>query len=225
MEGLESAISTGFPSSCCSTRCGRRCPMIVPVLASWWLMRRSCGLPHTGLRPHPNRPKSLVSTNLPLTPGCSWEFLRGQEGDTWRPLVEEPPKPEGARGLEGPCRWGYWRNQTWAPIEHDEDYSTPRCFRALTTTIDLMPTFLELHGMAVPEQVHGRSLCHLLAADADHHAAVLYGGFAKDVCLTDGRYRYFRQALPESWVHHHTMIPRGSRARPRHGAAHGCPSP
>ena len=274
-------------------------------------------------------------------------------------MVEEPPKPEGARGLEGPCRWGYWRNQTWAPMERDEDYSTPRCFaraldfidrnheaqdwhlhlevfdphepfdcpqryrerygdrwdryhftwplygrldpeqddeetvrhiracyggaltmadhwlgklldkldqhgmwddtvvvlttdhghilgergywgkmqmalydelahiplivcapgsaggqrvqRALTTTIDLMPTFLELHGMAVPEQVQGRSLRHLLAADADHHEAVLYGGFAKDVCLTDGRYRYFRQALPESWVHHHTMMPRGSQ--------------
>ena len=289
----------------------------------------------------------------------SWEFLRGQEGDTWRPLVQEPPKPDGARGLEGPCRWGYWRNQTYAPMERDQDYSTPRCFeraldfidrnhdaedwhlhleafdphepfdcparyrelyddrwdryhfswplygrldpelddeetvrhiracyggaltmadhwlgklldkldehgmwddtvvvlttdhghilgehgywgkmqmalydelahiplivcapggagggrvqRALTTTIDLMPTFLELHGMAAPEQVQGRSLCHLLAADADHHEAVLYGGFGKDVCLTDGRYRYFRQALPDSWVHHHTMMPRGSQ--------------
>ena len=30
----------------------------------------------------------------------SWEFLRGQEGDTWRPLVEEPPKPKGARALD-----------------------------------------------------------------------------------------------------------------------------
>ena len=86
-----------------------------------------------------------------------------------------------------------------------------RVRRALTTTIDLMPTFLELHGAALPEQVQGRSLRHLLAADGDQHAAVLYGGFAKDVCLTDGRYRYFRQAQPESWVHHHTMMPRGSQ--------------
>ena len=59
--------------------------------------------------------------------------------------------------------------------------------------------------------MQGRSLRHLLSADADHHEAVLYGGFGKDVCLTDGRYRYFRQALPESWVHHHTMMPRGSQ--------------
>ena len=64
----------------------------------------------------------------------SWEFLRGQEGDTWRPLVEEPPKPEGARGLEGPCRWGYWRNQTYAPMERDEDYSTPRASSAPWTS-------------------------------------------------------------------------------------------
>ena len=66
----------------------------------------------------------------------SWEFLRGQEGDTWRPLVEEPAKPDGARGLEGPCRWGYWRNQTYAPMERDEDYSTPRCFERALDFID-----------------------------------------------------------------------------------------
>ena len=47
-----------------------------------------------------------------------------------------------------------------------------------------MPIFLELHGMAVPEQVQGGSLRHLLGADADLDEAVLYGGFAKDVCLT-----------------------------------------
>lgn len=28
----------------------------------------------------------------------SWEFERGQEGDKWRPLVEAPEPPEGARG-------------------------------------------------------------------------------------------------------------------------------
>ena len=89
-----------------------------------------------------------------------------------------------------------------------------RVQRALTTTVDLMPTFLELHRMALPDQVQGRSLCHLLTADADHHETVLYGGFGKDVCLTDGRYRYFRQALPESWVHHHTMMPRGQPGLP-----------
>ena len=74
-----------------------------------------------------------------------------------------------------------------------------------------MPTFLELHGAPVPDHVQGRSLRHLLAADEAHHAAVLYGGFAKDVCVTDGRYRYFRQAQPGSWAHHHTMMPRGSQ--------------
>ena len=74
-----------------------------------------------------------------------------------------------------------------------------------------LPCMPARREMLTGEQVQGRSLCHLLAADADHHGAVLYGGFAKDVCLTDGRYRYFRQALPESWVHHHTMMPRGSQ--------------
>ena len=289
----------------------------------------------------------------------SWEFQRGQEGDIWRPLVEEPPKPEGARGLEGPCRWGYWRNQTYDPKQRDEDYPTPQCFMraldfidrnretdnwhlhlevfdphepfdcpqkylekygdrwdryhftwplygrldpetddeevighirncyggtltmadhwlgrlmekldehgmwddtvvvlttdhghmigersywgkqvmpfynelahiplivcapgtegggrvqtALTTTIDLMPTFMDLHGVPVPEHVQGRSLRHLLDIDEPHHEAVIYGSFARDVCLTDGHYSYFRQAREDSWTHLHTMVPRGGR--------------
>ena len=78
---------------------------------------------------------------------------------------------------------------------------------ALTSTLDLMPTFLELHGGENPSAVDGRSLCHLLKADGHHHHAVLYGYFGKDINLTDGRYTYCRQPLPDSVAHHHTAAP------------------
>ena len=83
----------------------------------------------------------------------------------------------------------------------------PRRVQALTSTIDLMPTFMELHGGELPPHVHGRSLCHLLEREASHHDAVLYGYFGKDINLTDGHYTYCRQALPDSVVHHHTAMP------------------
>ncbi|NKB69044.1 MAG: sulfatase-like hydrolase/transferase [Candidatus Latescibacteria bacterium] len=79
--------------------------------------------------------------------------------------------------------------------------------QGLTSTIDLMPTFMDLHQGQLPPHVHGRSIAPLLAADAPHHEAVLYGYFGKDINLTDGRHTYCRQALPDSHLHHHTAVP------------------
>ncbi|KRF04184.1 hypothetical protein ASG89_22690 [Paenibacillus sp. Soil766] len=85
---------------------------------------------------------------------------------------------------------------------------------ALTTTIDLMPTFMELHGAIPSHNVQGKSLVHLLHDDQFHHDAVLYGYFGKDINLTDGRYTYCRQPIEGSIVHHHTAIPVGAMADP-----------
>ncbi len=79
--------------------------------------------------------------------------------------------------------------------------------QSLTTTIDLMPTLLELHGAIPSEHVQGKSLVHLLGEDGTHHDAVLYGYFAKDISLTDGRYTYTRQPIPDSIAYHHTATP------------------
>ena len=78
---------------------------------------------------------------------------------------------------------------------------------ALTSALDLMPSLMELHGGELPPHVHGSSLCHLLEGDEDHHDAVLYGYFGKDVNLTDGRHTYCRQPLPGSFLYHHTAMP------------------
>ena len=78
---------------------------------------------------------------------------------------------------------------------------------ALTSTLDLMPTFMELHRAEPPPQVHGKSLCHILDGDEDHHDTVLYGYFGKDMNVADGRYTYCRQPLPDSFLYHHTLMP------------------
>lgn len=92
-----------------------------------------------------------------------------------------------------------------------ETAADPGRVGALTSSIDLMPTFMELHGGELPPYVHGRSLCHLLEGDHRdrHHDAVLYGYFGKDINLTDGQYSYCRQPLAGSHLYHHTAVPCG----------------
>lgn len=96
----------------------------------------------------------------------------------------------------------------WDPRHRDRGTRV----RALTATMDLMPTFLEWHGVAAPGSEHGRSLCHLIGdPDEAHHDAVLFGYFGKDINLVDGQYTYCRQPLPDSTLYHHTAMPRLSR--------------
>ena len=278
----------------------------------------------------------------------SWEFLRGQEGDVWRPLVDELETPE----YIGRNRRAYWTNRSFMDTERDEDYSTPQCFiramdfldhnhtadnwhlhlecfdphepfacpqryrdmyddtwdmetlhfdwpdyapveqdeeavahirksyagtltmadhwlgklmdkmdehdlwkdttvvlttdhghllgehgywaknymfdfkelvhipmfistpdsdtgrrSALTASMDLMPTFMDLHNGELPSGVHGRSIQHLFSTDGDHNDAVLYGYFGKDINLTDGQYTYCRQPLPETSLYNHLGNP------------------
>lgn len=286
----------------------------------------------------------------------SWEFERGQEGDKWRPLVEAPEPPEGARG-KGVGRTSYWRNRALMDPEDDLSYPTPRCFQraidflelnnetddwhlhlevfdphepfdspqryrdmygdtwdrylynwpaydrlddelddedavrhirrryaatltmadawlgrlldkvdeldmwddttillttdhghllgehgywaknytfdyaelahiplvvsgpnaragrrnALTTTIDLAPTILELHGASPDPVTQGRSITHLLPEDGDHHDWVLYGYFSKDVSMTNGNVTYTRQPENDSITHLHTGDMRNTR--------------
>lgn len=63
---------------------------------------------------------------------------------------------------------------------------------ALTQSIDIMPTLLDLHGVAIPEDVRGQSLLGVLAKGPSAHDACLFGMFGAAVNITDGRYTYFR---------------------------------
>ena len=61
---------------------------------------------------------------------------------------------------------------------------------ALTQNIDLMPTFLELHGVEVPKEVQGISLMQTLQNGSQRKAA-LYGYWGSGINITDGRHSYF----------------------------------
>lgn len=83
---------------------------------------------------------------------------------------------------------------------------------ALTATMDLMPTMMELHGANLPEGVHGTSVMPLLREETKSlHDGVLYGYFGKDINLFDGKYSYCRQPKDGSTVYHHTLMPRGTK--------------
>ena len=84
-----------------------------------------------------------------------------------------------------------------------------RVRQGLTTTIDLMPTILDLFEAQPSPHVRGKSILPLLEQDGPHHDAILYGYFAKDINLTDGHYTYCRQPKPGSSAQHHTAMPRG----------------
>lgn len=90
----------------------------------------------------------------------------------------------------------------------DFDNENKQC-TSLTATMDIMPTFMEMHGASLPEHVQGQSLMHLLSnPEEPHKDAVLFGYYGADINLFDGRYTYCRQALEGSIVHHHTAMPR-----------------
>ncbi len=82
-----------------------------------------------------------------------------------------------------------------------------RC-NALTATIDIMPTIMELHQTELPPGVQGKSICPLLAGAKEHHDALLFGYFGKDVNLVDGDYTYCRQPIPGSPLYQYTAMPR-----------------
>ncbi|MFS2214106.1 sulfatase [Telluria sp. Tellsp104] len=64
---------------------------------------------------------------------------------------------------------------------------------ALTQTIDLMPTFLDMFGVGLPADVMGKSLMPLLSEDdKNFRQAALYGQHGAAINITDGRYTYFR---------------------------------
>jgi len=86
---------------------------------------------------------------------------------------------------------------------------------ALTQTIDLMPTFLELHGLPVSRNVTGQSLLPLLTGQAKSIRSIaLYGIFGGAINATDGRYTYFRYpaAMNHQDLFEYTLMPMHNRS-------------
>jgi arylsulfatase A-like enzyme len=63
---------------------------------------------------------------------------------------------------------------------------------ALTQTIDLAPTFLDLFGMSPAPEMEGHSLLALLDSDHALRRGALFGYFGGAINVTDGRFSYHR---------------------------------
>lgn len=74
----------------------------------------------------------------------------------------------------------------------------------LTQTIDLAPTFLDLHGAAPAPETEGRSM--LVPGDRE---AAIFGYFGGAVNVTDGRYTYHRfpADLRAQEIYQYTLMP------------------
>ncbi len=80
---------------------------------------------------------------------------------------------------------------------------------ALTQTMDLMPTVLEMFGVEAPAEVRGVSLLDTLDDDRAVRQAALYGMFGAAMNVTDGRYTYFRYPpdLKTQEIYEYTLMP------------------
>ncbi len=96
---------------------------------------------------------------------------------------------------------------------HRDQAGTRR--RALTQTIDLMPTFLQLHNIEPPRDVQGRSLLGLLDGDAPFRDAAIFGVFGSATNITDGRYTYFRypQDIAQQDIYQYTLMTTQMKSR------------
>jgi hypothetical protein len=80
---------------------------------------------------------------------------------------------------------------------------------ALTSVIDIMPTILECHGIAVPPECRGTSLLRVLDNDGPIHEVVLSGVFGGPLLICDGRYAYHRgpKYLDSTDLYEYRMLP------------------
>ena len=63
---------------------------------------------------------------------------------------------------------------------------------SLTQTTDLMPTILEFYGISKPTEVTAHSLVNLMSGGQNCRQAAILGMFAGPICVTDGRYTFFK---------------------------------
>ena len=86
---------------------------------------------------------------------------------------------------------------------------------ALTHTIDIATTLLDLYGQPPPAENQGHSLMDVLAQKGAARGALLYGVFGSAVNITDGRYTYFRypRDLKGADLFQYTLMPTHMKER------------
>ena len=80
---------------------------------------------------------------------------------------------------------------------------------ALTQTIDIMPTLLEMFDIQAPSDVSGKSLMTTLGDDQKIRNSAIFGYFGSSCNITDGRYTYFRypETMSADGLYEYTLMP------------------
>ncbi len=139
--------------------------------------------------------------------------------DTWLVLSTDHGLLLGEKDYLGKNRPPFFNEVAHIPLLIAPPSSsgfTHRRAGSLTQTIDVMPTLLDIFGVACPQEVDGRSLIPLLAGDdpARSEKGCIYGQFGAAINFTDGRYTYFRYPLPEfaGTLNQYTLMPMNMRS-------------
>ncbi|TPW31872.1 sulfatase [Pararhizobium mangrovi] len=117
----------------------------------------------------------------------------------------------------GKVRMPYYEEVSHVPlmVYHPDftEHGGARC-SAVTQTPDLMPTFLDMFGAAIPKEVRGSSLLAHLRDTAGQEAdpgkrAVAFGVFGGPIAVTDGRHVMFHYPpdVRGSGLHEYTLNP------------------
>lgn len=92
-------------------------------------------------------------------------------------------------------RWPLYEEVAHIPLFMRIPGVAPRRVSALVEPPDLMPTLLDLAGVAAPPDLHGRSLMPLLRGETEAHRAVaisgVHGAQGPMVAVRDGRFSYY----------------------------------
>lgn len=109
----------------------------------------------------------------------------------------------------------------WHPDYVGNGHSIP----ALTSTVDLFPTILDIAGAYIPTHPHGRSLLPVMRSEGAGRVrdALLYGTFGQGVCATDGEWTIFKSPASDGPLFYYSTLNLRSPAteRPFLGAEAG----
>ena len=86
----------------------------------------------------------------------------------------------------------------------------------ITQTFDLMPTILDLHEVAVPAEVRGKSaLAHLDTGRSEEPEYALFSMFGGPMGISDGTYDYYLypRDIQAPGLHEYTLMPTHLRSR------------
>jgi hypothetical protein len=114
----------------------------------------------------------------------------------------------GERGVFGK-QYPHWDSHAHIPlfIWHPRYPGWGRSIAAITRTIDLFATVLEMAGVAVPRAAQSRSVLPLLDDSATTlHDAVLYGTFGQGLCCTDGTWTLIKSPARDGPLYYYSSL-------------------